>query len=188
MNCSMLGFTVHHYLPEFAQIHVPCVSDAIQPPHPLSFHFFLLLPSIFPSTRVFSNESTLPIRWPKCWNEYSELIFFKIDWFDLAVQVTLESILQHHSSKASFLQSSVFFMVQLSHPYMTTGKTRALTRWIFASQVMSLLFNTLFRFVIAILPRSRHVLISWLQSPSTLILGPKKIICPCFHYFPKYLP
>ena len=127
MNCSMLGFTVHHYLPEFAQIHVTCVSDAIQPPHPLSFHFFLLLPSIFPSTRVFSNESTLRMKWPKYWslslsispsNEHPGLISFRMDWLDiLAVQGTRKSLLQHHSSKASILQRSAFFTVQLSHPH-----------------------------------------------------------------------
>ena len=138
----------------------------------------LLLPSIFPSIRVFSNESALHIRWPKYWifsfsigpsNEYSGLISFRIDWFDLlAVQGTLKSLLQHHSSKASIVQRSGFFMVQLSHPYMTTGKTIALTRWTFVSKVMSLLFNTLFRFVIAFLPRSKHLLISWIDGISLI--------------------
>ena len=143
----------------------------------------LLLPSIFPSIRVFSNESALLIRWPKYWSfsispssEYSGLIFFRIDKFDLlAVQGTLKSLLQHHSSKASVLRSSAFFMVQLSHPYMTTGKILALTIQTFVSKVMSLLLNTLFRFVIALLPRSNCLLISWLQSPSTVILESKKI-------------
>ena len=131
----------------------------------------LLLSSIFPSIRVFSNESVLHIRWPKYWtfsispsNEYSGLISFRIDWMDLlAVQGTLKSILQHHSSKASVLRHSAFFIVQLSHPYMTTGKAIALTRWTFVGKVMSLLFNMLSRFIIAFLPRSKHVLISWLQ-------------------------
>ena len=133
----------------------------------------LLLSSIFPSIRVFSNESAFHIRWPKYWSfsfsislssEYSGLISFRIDWFDLlAVQGTLKSFLQHHSSKASVLWRLAFFMVQLSHPYMTTGKTIALTRWIFVGKVMSLLFNMLFRFVMAFLPRSKHLLISWLQ-------------------------
>ena len=144
-----------------------------------------LLPSIFPSIKVFSNESALCIRWPKCWsfsfsispsNQYSELISFRIDWFDLlAVQGTLKSLLQHHSSKASVFWKSAFFMAQLSHPYMTTGKTIALTRQNFVSKVMSLLFNMLSKFVIAFLPRSACLLISWLQSPSAVILEPKKI-------------
>ena len=145
----------------------------------------LLWPSIFPSIRVFSNESVLHIRWPKDWsfsfsispfNEYSGLISFRIDWFDLlGVQGTLKSLLQHHSSKASILQCSAFFMVQLSHPYMTTGKTIALTRWTFFGKVMSLLLNMLSRLVITFLPRSKHLLISWLQSPPAVILEPKKI-------------
>ena len=145
----------------------------------------LLLPSIFPSIRVFSSELALRIRWPKCWsfsfsispsNEYSGLISFRIDWFDLlAVQGILKSPLQHHSSKASVLQCSAFLMVQLSYPYMTTGKIIALTRQTFVSQIMSLLFNTLSGFVIAFLPRSNCFLISWLPSPSAVILEPKKI-------------
>ena len=139
----------------------------------------LLLPSIFPSIKVFSNESALPIRWPKHWsfsfnispsNKYSGLIFFRMDWFDLlAVQGTLKSLLQHHSSKASILLCSAFFIVQLSHPYMTTGKIIALTRWTFV------LFNMLSRLVITFLPRSKRLLISWLQSSSVVILEPKKI-------------
>ena len=140
----------------------------------------LLLPSIFPSIRVFSSESDLHIRWPKYWsfsispcNEYSGLISFRIDWFDLlAVQGTLKSLLQHHSSKETVLQCSAFFMVQLSHPYMTTGKTIALTRQTFFSQVMPQLFNMLSRLVIAFLSRSKGHLISWQQSPSTVILEP----------------
>ena len=156
-----------------------------------------LLPSIFPSIRIFSNESVLPIRWPNYWNfsfsirpsnEYSGLISFRIDWFDLfAVQGTLKS-LQHHSSKASILQHSALFMVQLSHPYMTTGKTIALTGQTFVGKVMSLLFNMLSRLVIAFLPRSKHLLISWLQSPSAVILEPKKIKSVSFHCFPICLP
>ena len=137
----------------------------------------LLLPSIFPSIRVFPNESAFCIRWPKYWsfsfsispfNKYSGLISFRMDWLDLlAVQGTLKSLLQHHSSKASILQGSVFFMVQLSHPYMTSGKTIALTRQIFVGKVISLLFNMLSRLVIVFLPRSKRLLTSWLQSPST---------------------
>ena len=144
----------------------------------------LLLPSIFPSIRVFSNESALHIRWPKYWsfsfsispsNEYSGLISFGIDWLDLlAVQGTLKSLLQHHSSKASIIWHAAFFTVQLSHPYMTTGKTIALTSWTFVGKVMSLLLNMLSRLVITFLPRSKHLLISWLQSPSALILDPQK--------------
>ena len=145
----------------------------------------LLLPSIFPSIRLFSNESALCIRWPKYWsfsfslspsNEYSGLISFRMDWLDLlAVQGTLKSLLQHHSLKASVLWCSAFFIVQLSHPYMTTRKTVTLTRRTFVSKVMSLLFNKLCRLVIVFLPRSKHLLISWLQSPSAVILEPKKI-------------
>ena len=145
----------------------------------------LLLPSIFPSIRVFSNESVLCIRWPKYWsfslsispsNEYSGLISFRMDWLDLfAVQGTLKSLLQHHSSEASNLQHSAFFIVQLSHPHMTTGKTIALTRQTFVGKVMSLLFKTLSKLVITFLPRSKRLLISWLQSPSAVILEPPKI-------------
>ena len=154
----------------------------------------LLLPSIFPSSRVFSNESGLRISWSKYWNfsfsispssEYSGLISFRTDLFDLfAVQGTLESFLQHHNSKASILRHSAFFMVQLSHPYMTTGKTIALMVWTFVGRVMSLLFNMLSRFVIAFLPKSRHLLISWLHSPSTVILEPKKVKSVTVSTFP----
>ncbi|CAM9757122.1 unnamed protein product [Rangifer tarandus platyrhynchus] len=143
------------------------------------------MPSIFPSVRVFSSESVLHIRWPKYWsfsfsislsNEYSGLISFRMDWLDLlAVQETVKSLLQHHSSKGSILLHSVFFIVQLSHPYMTTGKTIALTRWTFVGQVMSLLFSMLSRLVIAFLPRSKHLLISSLHSPSTVNLEPPKM-------------
>ena len=151
--------------------------------HLILCHPLLFLPSIFPSFRVFSNESGLRIRWPKYWsfsispsNEYSGLISFRIDWLDLlAVQGTLKSLLQHHSSKASVLQSPAFFIVQLSHPYMTIGKTIALTIWNFVGKVISLLFNMLSRFVISFLPRSKHLLISWLQSQSAVILEPQKI-------------
>ena len=145
----------------------------------------LLLLPILPSIRVFSNESALRMRWPKYWsfsfnispsNEYPGLISFRMDWLDLlAVQGTLKSLLQHHRSKASILQCSAFFIVQLSHPYMTTEKNIALTRWTFVSKVMSLLFNMLSRLVIAFLPRSKHLLISWLQLPSAVILEPPKI-------------
>ena len=145
----------------------------------------LLPPSIFPSIRVFSNESVLCIRWPKYWsfsfsisfsNEYSGLISLRMDWLDLlAVQETLKSLLQHHSSKASILWCLAFSIVQLSHPYMTTGETIALTRWTFVDKVMSLLFNMLSRLVIAFLLRSKRLLISWLQSPSAVILEPKKM-------------
>ena len=156
----------------------------------------VLLPPIFPSIGIFSNELVLCIRWPKYWsfsispsNEYSGLISFRIDWFDhLALQGTLQSLLQHHSSKASILPCSAFLMVQLSHPYMTTGKTIPLTIWTFVSKVMSLLFNMLSRFVTAFPPRSKHLLISWLKSPSAVIFEPKKIVCHCFHCFPIYLP
>ena len=154
--------------------------------HLILCHPLLLLPSIFPSTRVFSNESALPIRWPEYWSfsfsispssEHPGLISFRMDWLDLlAVQGALKSLLQQHSSKASILWRSAFFIVQLAHPYMTTGKTLALARWTFDGKRMSLLFNMLSRFVITFLPRSKHLLISWLQSPSAVILEPKKIV------------
>ena len=181
MNRSPPGLPVHHQLPEFTQTRVHRVSDAIQPSHPP----LLLLPPIPPSIRVFSNESTLPMRWPKYWSfsvsiipskEIPGLISFRMDWLDLlAVQGTLKSLLQHHSSKASILQHSAFFTVQLSHPYMTTGKTIALTRRTLVSKVMPLLLNILSRLVITFLPRSKCLLISWLQSPSAVILEPPKI-------------
>ena len=158
----------------------------------------LLSPSIFPSIMVFSNELALHIRWPKYWNfsfnispsnEHPGLISFRMDQLDLlAVHGTLKSLLYHHSSKSSILQHSAFFIVQLSHPYTTTGKTIALTRQTFVGKVMSLLFNMLSRLVIALLPRSKCLLISWLQSPSAMILEPKKIVSHCFHCFPIYLP
>ena len=159
----------------------------------------LLPPSIFPSIRVFSNESALRIRWPKYWsfsfnispsNKHSGLISFRMDLLDLlAVQETRKSLLQHHSSKASILRRSAFFTVQLSHPYMTTGKTIALTRRTFVGKVMSLLLNMLSRLVITFLSRSKRLLISWLQSPSAVILEPKKNkVNHFFHCFPIYLP
>ena len=166
--------------------------------HLILCHSLLLLPSIFPSIRVFSNEPALHIRWPKYWsfsssispsNEYSGLISFKINWFDLlAVQGSLKSLLQHHNSKASILQRSAFFLVQLSHPYMTTGKTIDLTRRTFVGKVISLLFNMLFRFVIAFLLRDKRLLISWLQSPSAVILEPKKITSVTVSIFPHLFP
>ena len=181
-DCSAPGLPVSHRLPELSQVHVHCITDAIQPSlilwHPLPH-----LPSIFPSIRDFSNELSIHIRWPKYWSfsfsislssKYSRLISLKVDWFDLAVHRTFRSLLQHHSSKASILRLSAFFMVQLSQPHMTTRKTIASTMWTFVGRVTSLLFNTLSRFVMAFLPRSSHLLISWLQSPSTVILEPKK--------------
>ena len=153
--------------------------------HLILCHPLLLLPQSLPSIRIFSSESTLCMRWPKYWSfsfrispsiEHPGLISFRIDWLDLlAVQGTLKSLLQHHSSKASILQRSAFFTVQLSHLYVTTGKTTALTRQTFVGKVMSLLLNMLSRLVITYLPRSKHLLISWLQSPSAVILEPRKI-------------
>ena len=164
--------------------------------HCILCHPLFLLPSIFPRIRVFSNESALLIRWPNYWrfnfsispsNEYSGLISIRIHWFDLiAVQGTLKG-LQQHSSKASVLQCSTFFMVQILHPYITTGKTTALTRWTFVSKVMCLLFNMLSKLLIAFLARSKHHLISWLQSPSAVILELKKIVWGT-HCFLIYLP
>ena len=173
------GFPVHQRLPEITQTLVKLKLELVMPSNHLSLCCpLLLLPSIFPSIRVFSNESVYCIRWPKYWsfslsispsNEYSGLISFKIDWFDLlAGQGTLKSLLQHHSSKALILWHSAFFIVQISHPYMTTGKAIALTRWTFVGKVMSLLFNMLSRLVIAFLAWSKCLLISWLQSPSAL--------------------
>ena len=158
----------------------------------------LLLSSIFPSIRVFSNESALRIRWPKYWSfsfsispskEYSGLISFRMDWLDLlAVQGTLKSLLQHHSSKASILLHSAFFIAQLSHPYMTTGKTTALTRHTFVNKLMSLLFHMLSRLVITFLPRSKRLLVSWLQLPCSDFGGPQNKVSDCFHCFPIDLP
>ena len=164
----------------------PMSIESVMPSNHLILHYpLLLLPSIFPSIRVFSDESVLCMRWPKYWSfsfnispshEHPELISFRMDWLDLlAVQGTLKSLLQHHSSKASILLHSTFFIVQCSHPFMTTGKTIALTRWTFVGKVMSLLFNMLSRLIITFLPKSKHLLISWLQSPSAVILEPQKI-------------
>ena len=171
------------------------IESAMPSNHLILCRPLLLSPSIFPSIRVFSNESALCIRWLNYWslsfsiipsNEYSGLISFRMDWLDLiAVQGTLKSLLQHHSSKASILQCSAFFIVHLSHPYMTIGKTIDLTRQTYVGIVMSLLFSMLFRFVIAFLPRSKCLLISWLQSPSAVILEPKRKVSHCF---PIYLP
>ena len=183
MNHSTPCLPVHHQLPGFTQTHVYRVGDAIQPSHPR--RPLLLQPPIPPSIRVFSSESTLRIRWPKYWSfsfrisptkEHPGLISFRMDWLDLlAVQGNLKSLLQHHSSKASILRCSAFFTVQLSHPYMTTGKNIALTGWTLVGKVMSLLFSMESRLVIAFFPRSQCLLISWLQSPSAVILEPPKI-------------
>ena len=175
MDCSMPGFPVHHQLP-WSLLKLMSI-ELVMPSNHLIFCCPLLpSPSIFPSLRVFSNESDLRIRWPKYWsfsfsispsNEHSGLISFRMDWLDLlAVQGALKSLPQHHSSKALLLWCSAFFIVQLSHPYMTTGKTTALTRWTFVGKLMSLFFNILSGLVITFLPRSKCLLISWLQSPS----------------------
>ena len=182
MNCSTPGFPVHHQIPRLAQL---MSTDSVMPSnHLILSRPLLLLPSVFPSTRVFSNELVLRIKGAKYWsfsfsispsNEYSGLISFRMDWLDLlTVQGTLKSLLQHHSSKASILQRSAFFIVQLSYPYMTTGKIIALTIWIFVGKVMSLLLNMLSSFFIAFLPRNKCLWISWLQAQSTVILEPQK--------------
>ena len=192
----MSGLPVHHRIPEFTQT---CSIELVMPSnHLILCHPLLLLPSIFPSIRVFSNESALCIRWPMYWsfsfnispsNEHPGLISFRMDWLDLlAVQGTLKNLLQHHSPKASILQHSAFFIVQLSHPYMTTGKTIALTRRTFVGKVMSLLLNMLSRLVITFLPRSKRLFISWLQSPSAVILEPQKIKSDTVHCIPIYFP
>ena len=180
MNNTTPGLPVHHQLLEFTQI--TFFESAMPSNHLILCRPLLLLPSIFPNIRVFSNESALRISWPKYWSfsfnispskEHSGLISFRMDRLDLlAVQGTLKHLLQHHSSKALIFLCSAFFIVQLSYPYMTTGKTIALTRWTFVGKVMSLLFNMLSRSVITFLPRSKHLLISWLQSPSAAILEP----------------
>ena len=195
MDCSMLGFPVFHYLLEFAQTHVHLVSDAIQPSHPVlppsSLAFSLSQHQGLFQWVAFSHQVT------KYWsfnfsisssNEYSWLISFRIDWFDLLnVQGTLKSPLQHHSSQSWIIQHSAFFMVQLSHPYMTTGKTIAWTTQTFVGKVISLCFNMPSRFV-KLFFQGTSVLISWLQSPSAVILEPKQIVFHCFHCFPIYLP
>ena len=190
----------------------PCpITNSWSPPKPMSIelvmpsnrlilcHPLLLLSSIFPSVRVFSNESALCIRWPKYWgfninispsNEHLGLMSFRMAWLHLlVVQGTLKSLLQHHNSKISILRCSAFFIVQLSHPYMTTGKTIALTRWTFVDKLMSLLFNMLSRLAITCISRSKRLLISWLQSPSAVILEPQKNkVSHCFHCFSIYFP
>ena len=183
MNRSMPGLPIHHQLQSLPKL--MSIESVMPSNHLLLCRPLLLLPSIFLSIRVFSNESALCIRWPKYWsftfniipsNELPGLISFRMDWLDLlAVQGILKSLLQHHSSKASILLHSAFVIVQLSHPYMTTGKTITLTRWTFVGKVMSLLFDMLSRLVITLLPRSKCLLISWLQSPSAVILEPPKI-------------
>ena len=182
MNCSTPGLSVHHQLPVPTQTHV---HQVVMPFYLLILCYLLLLPSIFSSIRVFSNESALCIRWLKYWsfsfnispsNEDPGVISFRMDWLDLlAVQGTCKNLLPHHSSKASIFRPSAFFTVQFSHPYMTSGKTIALTKRTFVDKVVSLLLNLLSRLVITFLPRSKRLLISWLQSPSAMILEPNKI-------------
>ena len=195
MDCSTPGFPAHHQLLEFTQSHVHRVGDAIQPSHLLSspsppaFHLS--------SIKVFSNESVLHIRWPKYWslsfsispsNEYSGLTSFRMYCLDfLAVQGTLKSLLQHHSSKASIPQRSALFMVQLSHPYLTTGKTIALTRWTSVGKVMSLLFNMLSRLVMAFLPRSKLLNFMAAVTICSEFGAQENKVCHCFHCFPIYL-
>ena len=182
MNHSMPGLPVYHQLPEFTQTHVHWVGDAIQPSHPLSSPS---PPAPNPSQHQdLFQWPTLKMRWPRYWsfgfsispsNEHPGLVSFRMDWLDLpAVQETLRSLLQHHSSKASNFQHSAFFTIQLSHPDMTTGKTIAFTRWTFVGKVMSLIFNMLSRLIITFLLRSKRLLISWLQSPSAVTLEPPK--------------
>ena len=183
MNCSIPGLPVHYHLQ--SSLRLAFIESVMPTSHHILCHPLLLLPPIPPSIRVFSNESTLHMRWPKYRSfsfsiipskEIPGLISFRMDWLDLfAVQGTCKSLLQHHSSKASILRRSAFFTVQLSHPYMTTGKTKALTRWTLIGKIMSLLLNMLSRLIITFLPRSKCLLISWLQSPSAMILEPRKI-------------
>ena len=197
VDCSMLGLSV--YPNSWSLLKLMSIELVMPPNHLIICHPLLLLPSIFPSIRVFSSESALHIRWPKYWsssfnispsNEHPGLISFRMNLLDLlAAQGTLKSLLQLQSSKASILQCVVFFIVQLSHPYMTTGKTTALTRWTFVDKVMSLLFNMLSRLVITFLPRSKRLFITWLQSPSVVILEPpQNKVSHCFHCFPIHLP
>ena len=192
MNPSTPGLPVHHKLQSLLKL-MP-IESVMPSSHLILCRPLLLLPPIPPSIRVFSNKTTLHMRWPKYWsfsftispsNKHPGLISFRMDWLDLlAVQGILQSLLHHQSSKASVLQCSAFFIVQLSHPYMTTGKTIALTRWTFVSKAISLLFNMLSRLVTAFLPRRKHLLISWLQSPSAVILEPPKIKSSLFPLFP----
>ena len=194
MDWSTTGLPAHHQL--LALLKLIPIKSVMPPNHLILCHPLLLLPSIFPSTRVFSNESALHIRWPKYWsfsfnispsNEHPGLTSFQMDL--LIVQGTLKSILQHYSSKASILQHSAFFIVQLSQPYMTAGKTIALTRQTFVDKVTSLLFSMLSKLVITFLPKSKHLLISWLQLPFAVILEPPKIkSVTVSHCFPIYLP
>ena len=188
MDCSTSGLPIHHQCPELLM----SIESVMPSNRPILSCLLLLPPSSWPSIRIFSNTTGLPIRWPKCWNfsfsispsnEHSGMISFRMDCLDLlAVKETLKSLLQHHSSKALILWHSAFFIDQLSHPYITTGKTIALTRWTFVGKVMSLLFNMLFSLVIAFLPRSKHLLISWLQSPSAVIFGAQKNkVSHCFY-------
>ena len=188
---SVMSNSLRPHEPQHARPPCPSPTPGV---YPNSCPLSILLPSIFPSIRVFSNESALHIRWSKYWsfsfnispsNEHPGLISFRVDWLDLlSVQGTLKSLLQHHCSKASILQRSAFFVLQLSHSYMTTGKTIALTRRTFVDKVMSLLFNMLSRLVITFFPRSKRLLISWLQSPSAVMLEPKKSSLPLFpHLF-----
>ena len=193
-DCSMSGLPVHHQLLEFTQTHVHWVGDAI---HLILCRPLLRPPSIFPSIGVFSNESVLHIRWPKYWSfrfsispsiEYSGLISFRMDWLDLlAVKGTLKSLLQHHSSKASIFQSSAFFIVQLSHPYMTIGKTIALTRWTCVGKLMSLLFNMLSRLVITSSKEQASFNFMAVVTICSDFGAPKDYVPHCFHYFPIYL-
>ena len=197
MDYSTPGFPVHHQIPELSQTW--SIESVMPSNHLILCRPLLLLPSIFSIIRVFSNKSVLQLRWPKYWSfhfsiipskEIPGLISFRMDWLDLlAVQGTLKSLLQHPSSKTSILWCSAFFMVQLSHPYITTGKNTALTSWIFDGKVMSLLFNMLSRLVIIFLPGSKRLLISWLQSPSAVIVESKKmksvtvsIVSPSIYY------
>ena len=183
-------FPVYHQL--WSLLKLMSIESVMSSNHLILCHPLLLQPSIFPSIRVISNDSVLCTRWPKYWslsfniclsNEYSGLIAFRMLWLDLfAVQGTLRSHLQYHSSKASVLQCSTFFMIQLSHPYLTTGKTIALTRQTFVGKVISLLLNTLSRLVITFLPRSKCLLISWMQSPNAVILEPPKLSQTLFPY------
>ena len=195
MNCSTPGFRGLHYFPDLLKL---MSTESAMLSNDLILCRSLLFHSVFPSIRVFSKDLTLRIRWPKYQsfsfsiyssNQYSGLISFNIDWFGLlAVQGALKRFLQHHSPKASILLYTVFFTVQLSHPYVTTGQTIALTIWTFDGKVMSLLFNTLSRFLIASLPRNKCLLILWLQSPSVLILETKKMKYDTFSTFSPFLP
>ena len=198
MNRSTPGPPVHQN--SWSSQKLMCIESVMPSSHLILCHPLLLLPPIPPSIRVFCNESALHMRWPKYWsfsfsispsNEYPGLVSFRMDWSDLlAVQGTLKSLLQHHSSKASILWRPAFFIAQLSHPYMTTGKTIALTRWTFVGKVIALLFNMLFSMVITFFPRSKCLLILWLQWPSAVILEPppKNKVWHCSHCFPIYLP